>query len=90
MSTMEYLHPHRRPNGRIQAAVFDFDGTFSTLRAASNVFLDANLGYDPNNVFLNINRIDVTQAIAGAGLGGITAMSASGGAPRASSRVAPS
>ena len=52
-------------------------GTFSTLRAASNVFLDANLGYDPNNVFLNINRIDVTQAIAGAGLGGITAMSAS-------------
>lgn len=52
-------------------------GTFSTLKAASNVFLDANLGYDPNNVFLNINRIDVTKAVAGMGLGGITAMSAS-------------
>lgn len=51
-------------------------GTFGSLKAATNVFLDASLAYDPNNVFLNINRIDVTQAVAGAGLGGITAMSA--------------
>ena len=51
-------------------------GTFASLKAASNVFLDANLGYDPNNVFLNINRIDVSKAVAGMGLGGITAMSA--------------
>jgi len=26
------IHPDRRPTGRIKAAVFDFDGTFSTLR----------------------------------------------------------
>ena len=26
------LHPERRPAGRIRAAIFDFDGTFSTLR----------------------------------------------------------
>ena len=51
-------------------------GTFASLKAATNVFLDASLGYDPNNVFLNINRIDVSKAIAGAGLGGITGMSA--------------
>ena len=37
-------------------------GTFSTLRAAPNVFLDASLSYDPNNVFLNINRINVAKA----------------------------
>lgn len=51
-------------------------GTFSSLKAASNVFLDASLGYDLNSVFLNINRIDVNKAVAGMGLGGITAMSA--------------
>ena len=45
-------------------------GSFATLRAAPNVFLDASLSYDPNNVFLNINRIDVTQAVAGMGLVG--------------------
>ena len=47
-------------------------GTFSSLKAASSVFLDANLAYDPNNVFLNINRIDVSKAIAGLGFGGAT------------------
>ena len=47
-------------------------GTFSSLKAASNVFLDAALAYDPNNVFLNINRIDVTKAVAGMGLEGIS------------------
>lgn len=51
-------------------------GAFSSLKAASNVFLDASLGYDPNNVFLNINRIDVSKAVAGMGLGAVTAMSA--------------
>jgi len=39
-------------------------GTFSSLRGAPNVFLDASLSYDPNNVFLNINRIDVSRAVA--------------------------
>ncbi|MDE2407252.1 MAG: S8 family serine peptidase [Xanthomonadaceae bacterium] len=51
-------------------------GTFSSLKAASNVFLDAALGYDPNNVFLNINRIDVSKAVAGMGLEGISLASA--------------
>ena len=51
-------------------------GTFSSLAAAPNVFLDASLGYDPNNVFLNINRIDVSKAVAGMGLDGISVMSA--------------
>lgn len=43
-------------------------GTFASLKAAPNVFLDASLAYDPNNVFLNISRIDVTKAVAGMGL----------------------
>ena len=51
-------------------------GTFSTLRAAPNVFLDASLSYDPNNVFLNINRIDVASAVAGLGLSAATVASA--------------
>lgn len=51
-------------------------GTFSSLRAAPNVFLDATLSYDPNNVFLNINRISVTNAVAGLGLSAITQVSA--------------
>lgn len=51
-------------------------GTFSTLKAAPNVFLDAALAYDPNNVFLNINRIDVAKAVAGMGLGDISLASA--------------
>ena len=33
MSTpLELLHPNHRPEGKIRAAIFDFDGTFSTLR----------------------------------------------------------
>ncbi|QIL20855.1 autotransporter serine protease [Thermomonas sp. HDW16] len=51
-------------------------GTFSSLKAAPNVFLDATLGYDPNNVFLNINRISVTNAVAGMSLSTITNVSA--------------
>lgn len=51
-------------------------GTFSTLRAAPNVFLDASLSYDPNNVFLNINRINVASAVAGMSLSTITQVSA--------------
>ncbi|MDQ3038817.1 MAG: S8 family serine peptidase [Pseudomonadota bacterium] len=57
-------------------AVGGVSGTFSTLNAAPSVFLDATLGYDPNNVFLNINRIDVTKAIAGMGVGEVTMSSA--------------
>ena len=45
-------------------------GTFSTVRAAPNVFLDATLGYDANNVFLNINRIQINVAAAGFGFTG--------------------
>jgi autotransporter-associated beta strand protein len=51
-------------------------GTFDTLAAAPNVFLDASLSYDASNVFLDINRIDVTKAVAGMGLSGITIASA--------------
>jgi len=51
-------------------------GTFSALKAAPNVFLDAALAYDPNNVFLNINRIDVSKAVAGMGVDGISLASA--------------
>ena len=51
-------------------------GTFDTLRAAPNVFLDASLSYDPTNVFLDIKRIDVTKAAAGMGLAGISIASA--------------
>ena len=29
---MENLHPEKQPQGKIRAAIFDFDGTFSTLR----------------------------------------------------------
>lgn len=33
MSTpLELLHPNHQPEGKIRAAIFDFDGTFSTLR----------------------------------------------------------
>lgn len=51
-------------------------GTFASLKAAPNVFLDAALAYDPNNVFLNISRIDVTKAVAGMGLTGASLASA--------------
>ena len=52
------------------------NGTFTSINAASNVFLDAALAYDPNTVFLNINRIDVSKAVAALGFDGITLMSA--------------
>ncbi len=51
-------------------------GTFSSLKAAPSVFLDASLAYDPNNVFLNINRIDVSKAVAGLSLGSAITASA--------------
>ncbi|MEO5629824.1 MAG: S8 family serine peptidase [Thermomonas sp.] len=51
-------------------------GTFGTLRAAPNVFLDASLSYDPNNVFLDINRINVANAVAGMGLSTVSVASA--------------
>lgn len=52
------------------------NGTFATLKAAPNVFLDAALAYDPNSVYLNINRIDVSKAAAGMGLSGASLDSA--------------
>jgi len=72
MSTMEYLHPHRRPNGRIQAAVFDFDGTFSTLRCGwekvmKSLMLECISGstgpYDPALVQKVRNYIDSSTGI---------------------------
>lgn len=45
-------------------------GTFGSVKAAPNVFLDATLSYDANNVFLNINRIQINVAAAGLGLTG--------------------
>jgi autotransporter-associated beta strand protein len=57
-------------------AVGGVTGTFASLRAAPNVFLDASLAYDPNNVFLNINRINVANAVAGMSLSTITQVSA--------------
>ena len=51
-------------------------GTFATLRAAPNVFLDASLSYDPTNVFLDINRINVANAAAAMNLSTITQVSA--------------
>ena len=43
-------------------------GTFGTVKAAPNVFLDATMGYDTTSAFLNINRINVTAAAASMGL----------------------
>ena len=57
-------------------ALGGINGTFATLKAAPNVFLDASLAYDPNNVFLNINRINVASAVAGMSLSTITQVSA--------------
>lgn len=48
-------------------------GTFSSLKAAPNVFLIAALAYDPNKVYLDISRIDVSKAVAGMGLSGASA-----------------
>ncbi len=45
-------------------------GTFSSLKAAPSVFLIASLAYDPNKVYLDISRIDVSKAVAGMGLAG--------------------
>lgn len=57
-------------------AIGGVSGTFSTLKAAPSVFLDANLAYDPTNVFLNINRINVSKAVASLSLGSATTASA--------------
>ena len=51
-------------------------GTFSRLRAAPNVFLDASLSYNSNAVYLDINRINVANAVAGMSLSTITNVSA--------------
>ena len=57
-------------------ALGGINGTFATLKAAPNVFLDASLSYDAQNVFLDIKRIDVSKAVAGMGLSGVTQVSA--------------
>lgn len=57
-------------------AAAGISGSFATLRAAPNVFLDASLSYDPNNVYLDITRINVANAIAGMSLPTVTNVSA--------------
>lgn len=44
------------------------NGTFASLSAASGVFLTGTLDYEPNQVWLNIARLDVTAAAANMGL----------------------
>src|SRR5690606_20272305 len=51
-------------------------GTFSQLTSVGN-FLDATLAYDPDDVFLDITRLDVAQAAQAMGL---TPVSQSGAA----------
>lgn len=51
-------------------------GTFASVKAAPNVFLDATLGYDANSAFLSINRIQVNVAAAALGLTGVSLDSA--------------
>lgn len=45
-------------------------GTFGSVKAAPNVFLDATIGYDASSAFLNINRIQINAAAAALGLSG--------------------
>ncbi|MEG2940696.1 MAG: S8 family serine peptidase [Thermomonas sp.] len=51
-------------------------GTFSSVKAAPNVFLDATISYDAHNVLLNVNRINVANAVGGMNLSTITNVSA--------------
>ncbi|AXA84159.1 autotransporter domain-containing protein [Lysobacter oculi] len=51
-------------------------GTFASVKAAPNVFLDATLGYDANSAFLTINRIQVNVAALSLGLTGVSLDSA--------------
>ena len=57
--------PPTGPRADLPGPEFGVSGTFSSLKAAPNVFLDASLSYNANNVFLDINRINVASAIAG-------------------------
>lgn len=45
-------------------------GTFGSVKAAPNVFLDATLGYDAKSAYLNINRIQINAAAASLGFTG--------------------
>ena len=51
-------------------------GQFAGFNSNANVFLDATLGKDANNVFLNINRISVTSAAQSMGLTPVAVSSA--------------
>ena len=64
----------RQSRENVLNATGGVSGTFGSLTAASGVFLEGTLGYDPNNVWLNITRLDVTAAAASMGF---TAMSLS-------------
>ncbi|WP_158601775.1 autotransporter serine protease [Solilutibacter pythonis] len=48
----------------------EINGRFGSVKAATNVFLDASLSYDAQNVYLDIRRIDVSRAVASMGIGG--------------------
>ncbi|GAB3754689.1 S8 family serine peptidase [Lysobacter olei] len=48
------------------------NGRFATLSSGSGVFLQATLGYDPTNIWLDIARLDVTAAAAAMGFSGMS------------------
>jgi len=52
------------------------NGRFSTLSAGSGVFLQATLGYDPTNIWLDIARLDVTATAAAMGFSAMSISSA--------------
>ena len=53
---------------RVLKATYPIVGQFNSLTAATGVFLEGSLSYDPNNVWLNITRLDVTAAAQSMGL----------------------
>jgi autotransporter-associated beta strand protein len=60
-----YIRSARETFLTADAGVF---GTFSGWSTASGVFLDANLGYDANNVWFDIARLDVSATAQSLGL----------------------
>ncbi len=53
---------------QVLTATQGLTGQFNALTAATGVLLDGSLSYDPNNVWLNITRLDVTAAAQSMGL----------------------
>ena len=56
-NSLEIIHPEHLPQGKIKAAVFDFDGTFSTLRCGwEKVMRPLMLEYISGNVSADIGK----------------------------------